>query len=442
LLMLLSLGVYLPTVSTDRVVNDSQAAAASAWRIATTGRPWIEGVATAQLEGHPDPDAWIIETKQGHLVHARTPGVILAGVPFYWVLNNDPDPSAFNIWVGGLAAACITAAGGVFMFLGLRSRLGDGVAFVATSALLFTTPVWTVSADALWTHTLTFLAIAGATWAFTRGRWGVAGAFLALGIFARAHLAVIAAVVGLYVGWRRRDWRIVIRLGASSALGLIMLVLWNRLVYGSWSVGGGYSHDVSGVVRGESGGLSYHFVNVLGFLAWPGRGLLVWTPVILLLLPSMLASWKGMPDWVRALALGGIAYSIVQLRVNVFHGGHGLYGYRVALELLVCLVPALVYAFRRTANLTRYVIGGVLGVQFAAFAIGATQGRKYLFDTAAKEAAGYQEVINPYWHALVDRPLTYGLFTLACLLTGVIVAKVATERTPLGPQQTKVAVNE
>jgi hypothetical protein len=423
LLILLSLGLYLPTISKDEVVNDSQAAAASAWRIATTGSPWMEEVDTARLEGHTDPDIWIVDTEHGHRAHNRTAGVILAGVPFYWALNNDPDPAAFRIWVGGVAAACITAAAGVFMFLGLRSRFGDGAAFAGTAALLFTTPVWSVSADALWTQNVTILAIAGATWALAGARWVVAGAFFALGILARPHLAVIAAVVGLYLGWRRRDWRIVLGMGASSALGLVMLTMWNRAVFGFWSLRGGYSYDVRGVVLGESGTVSHQVANVLGFLVWPSRGLLVWTPVILLLLPSMLAAWKQLPDWVRALVLGGVVYSVIQLRISPFHGGLGLYGYRVALELLVCLVPALLYAYKQTAAVTRYFIGGLLGLQFAAIAIGASTLPKYLFDEENHAA------VNAFVVSLADRPLAYGIFTAVCALVGILVTGFAMRRT-------------
>jgi hypothetical protein len=415
LLLLLALALYVPTVSKQRVVTDSQAAAASAWRIATTGRPWMEGVKAGALEGTRYPRMWIIETRQGHEVHARTPGVILAGVPFYWLLNNDPAPQNFEIWVGGVAAACFTAVAGLLMFLALRSRLSDGGAFVATSALLFATPVWSVSADALWTHSITVLAISGALWAATRSRWGMAGAFMGIGIFARAHLAVIAAIVGLYLGWRRRDWRITVRVAISSFVGLAMLVLWNKAVFGFWSLSGGYGSNPKDALLGDAGNSTlYNVANLLGFLANPDRGLLVWTPVILLLMPSLLAVRKQLPDWATAFALAGLTYTLVQLRINPFHGGQGFYGYRHGLELLVCMAPALIEAYKVTSRLTRLLIGLLLGMQFAVIAIGATAD-KYRVD--GKDLWH----TNAFIQALADQPLAFAALVAGCGLTGVVI---------------------
>lgn len=424
-LLLLALALYLPTVSKDTVVTDSQAAAASAWRIATTGRPWVEGVPTEDLEGSLYPDMWIIETPQGHEVHSRAPGAILPGVPFYWLLNNDPDPADFDIWVGGVAGAALTSAGGLLMYFALRPGVGEGAAFAGSAVLLFATPMWSVSANAMWTHNLTFVAIAGAMFAAVRSRWWLAGAFFALGILARAHLAIIAAVVGVYLGWRRRDWRIVAYTGATSALGLALLAAWNRAVFGSWSLRSGYSHNVETLVVGsEDGsgkGVLYDIANLIGFVLSPDRGFLVWTPVVLVLLPALLASWRQLPDWSRAFVLAGVAYSLVQLRINSFHGGQNFYGYRLALELLVCMTPALVYAYRRTSTGTKYVVGAVVGVQVAAFAIGAATERYYVHDAE-------MWFTSAYVNALADHPVGYGLFSLVCAVVGALVTHVSLRR--------------
>jgi hypothetical protein len=227
---------------------------------------------------------------------------------------------------------------------------------------------------------------------------------------------VIAAVVGLYLGWRRKDFRIVIRIGASSALGLVMLAVWNHAVFGSWSLRGGYNGYVTENILSPANTTPfYKFANVLGFLAAPDRGLLVWTPAILLLLPFV--PWRRLPDWVRGFLLAGIVYSAVQLQINSFRGGLGFYGYRLALELLVCMAPALVYAYRETTNRTRYVIGGVLGLQFAAVAIGASANRYWLDDEGIWTS-------NSYTVALFDHPWLYGLFTSACVLAALLITRV------------------
>lgn len=407
------MSIYVPSVSTFKVNTDSQAAAAAAWRIASTGHTGMDGVAIADLEGTRYPFTWLIDSADGRLVYNRTPGVILAGVPFYWALNQGTDPEQFEVWVGGVAAAFFTALAGVLLFLGLRSKFGSGTALGASAVFLFTTPAWSVSADALWTHSVTLLAIMGAIWAAGQSRWLLVGVFLGIGILARPHLAVIAAIVGLYLGWRRRDWKIVVSVGATSAIGLLLVALWNRAVFGAWSLSGGYEDYVTSNLVSGSGGLLMSVFNIVGFLFSPDRGLLIWTPLILVLLPSLMISWRQLPDWVQAFAVAGIIYSLVQLRINLFLGGQGYYGYRLALELLACLAPALVYAYRSTAPWTRVALGAIIGAQFAAISIGSiTEG--YLVggvDVWTK---------NAYLVALGERPLAFGLLTVFCAFTGAL----------------------
>ena len=51
LLFVVSLMIYVPTMATERVNGDSYAASVSAWSVAATGKPWLDGVNTSALEG-------------------------------------------------------------------------------------------------------------------------------------------------------------------------------------------------------------------------------------------------------------------------------------------------------------------------------------------------------------------------------------------------------
>ena len=42
------------------------------------------------------------------------------------------------------------------------------------------------------------------------------------------------------------------------------------------------------------------------------------------------------------MAFAGVIFGLAQVGVNVFHGGDGFYGYRLALETLVCVAPLYV----------------------------------------------------------------------------------------------------
>ena len=68
---------------------------------------------------------------------------------------------------------------------------------------------------------------------------------------------------------------------------------------------------------------------------------------------------------------GGLAYSILQCFLDDYDGGFGFYGYRLGLEMLACLAPAVAMAAPRAGKLARHLIGPVLAVQFCAIAIGA-----------------------------------------------------------------------
>ena len=91
----------------------------------------------------------------------------------------------------------------------------------------------------------------------------------------------------------------------------------------------------------SQGGAGY-LENLAGFLISPDRGLFVWTPLLLLLLPAVVRGWSSAPDWARWLALGGVTYGIAQVGLNVFHGGDAFYGYRLALEPLAAVTPLFV----------------------------------------------------------------------------------------------------
>lgn len=422
LIAIVSLGFYLPTAAEERVANDSHASSASAWRIATTGSPWMEGVDTSKLEGSAFHDTWLVDGANDHTVYNRTPGSILPAVPLYRLLNADPAPEGFEIWVGGLAASLMTSMAGVLLFCSVRRYVGTGVAFFGSLAFLLATPAWSVSADALWTHNLTLAGIAAAMYSATRERWWLAGFSFALAIFARPHVALVAAVVGLYLAWRLRRWQLLPIIGASSATGLVALVVWNRLVFGAWSLSGGYGTYVTDNLVAPLGSGLMHFVaNAVGFFFAPDRGLFVWTPVLLLLLPSLLANWRKVPYWMRAFVFGGLLYSTVQLRINDFFGGQGFYGYRLPLELLVCVTPAALAAFLVTARWTRVAIGSLLGLQFAAIAIGAARDYWWL---------GMEETwtSNVFVATVLDDPVL-GVFALAmALLAGAAMLWVTEGR--------------
>ena len=112
-------------------------------------------------------------------------------------------------------------------------------------------------------------------------------------------------------------------------------------------------------------------VNQLGIWVSPGRGILVWTPVILLLLPALRRSWADQTDWSKSLLAAGLVYTVLQASLNRFSGGERFYAYRLGLEVLACAFPALIIASRHIGPWARRLIGPVIALQFVAIMFGA-----------------------------------------------------------------------
>ena len=238
------------------------------------------------------------------------PGPILAGAPFYWLFGDaGTSESDFQLGPAALASSFITAAAVVLLFLAMRRHSRNSLAFIGALVFAFATPTWTVSANGLWTHPVTQLGIAGAAYGASRGKWWLTGLFLAVGMIGRPHVALIAAILGVGVAWSRRDWRVAVRVAIPTVLSLVAVAAWNRGVQGVWSVSGDfYGYAAQNATRAFSdGSLGTQARNYLGFLVSFNRGLLIWTPALLLFVPAVLRARKTLPDWSVWLAVGGLA---------------------------------------------------------------------------------------------------------------------------------------
>ena len=121
------------------------------------------------------------------------------------------------------------------MALALSSLITTIEACVGAAVFGLTTPMWSVAANGIWPHTITTLGIAGMAWAAATRRWWLVGLFGGVVLWGRLHAAVIVAVVGLYVAWRRREPAIAVRIGLMGGLALALICVWSRWMYGTWS---------------------------------------------------------------------------------------------------------------------------------------------------------------------------------------------------------------
>lgn len=424
LVLVVCFGVFAATAERHGVGNDAYASSVESWRMTSAGTPWLDGLDVQAIKGvhaKEEQGRWLLPAANGHVVAQRMAGTVLVSLPFYWAFGPDgTDVPDFSLAPAALAAAAWTAGTVMLMFLALRRRVGTPLALAGSLCLGFATPTWAVSANGTWTHTLTQFGIAGAAYALGRRNWWLAGLFIGVGMLARPHLAIIAAVVGLGMAWSRRDVRPAIGLAVPTVASLGFLAVWNHWMFGTWSViGSGYAGKAVAAVQGYSGASeevpSSQVLNVLGFFVSPARGLFVWTPLVLLLLPAVVRSWRRIDPWARWLLVAGLVYTAVQLRVQYFGGGVSFYSYRYGLELVTCAVPAFVMSVPAAGRIARWLAPPVIALQVAAVSIGAVNEAYFLLpDTFWHD--------NQFWVAMRFQPDLVGVWTGLLLLVGILVS--------------------
>jgi hypothetical protein len=407
LVFVAALAIYLPTASTDLIHVDVASSALGGFQIATTGEPWLDGEDLSDFPVTFGVPLWTGEAANGHTVVMRSPGPVIAAIPGYYLSNSAPGLSNFEIAPQAWTAAVLAAAALALMFLALRS-LGSRRAAVVVAILGLATPMWSVDADQLWTHTITTLGLAGMAWSASKERWWLVGVFGGIGLWGRLHVTLIVALLGLGLAiWRRRP-SIAVKVGLPSAAFLGLASLWGHWMYGGWSPAGGYAVTAIASTAAEPGGngTGVGFTNQLGLWFALDRGVLIWTPLILVMLPALVRSWRSIPDWSRLLLVGGLGYMLVQGRLNPFHGGDGYWGYRLGLEFLICATPALAFASTALRKWEWVIIPPLVGAQFAAISIGAITEATYLLTDQMWSH-------NSFVEALKARPGTWVWLILA-----------------------------
>ncbi len=195
-----------------------------------------------------------------------------------------------------LAGACLTALAVMIFHLAVQIKFNKSVALFATFIYAFATLNWAISAQGLWAHTVFNLALISIMLALFKAERSTAsrrhGLLLVAGFFCgllpsiRLTGLLFVLAIFAYVGITYRKQVIWLVIGASSAL---FNLFWNIFYFGfslKSSIAGGYS-----TLMQTSGeyifSVDYFKEAFFGLLISPGRGTLIFSPILLSAIPGI-----------------------------------------------------------------------------------------------------------------------------------------------------------
>ncbi|HKB49149.1 MAG TPA: hypothetical protein VKC57_15695 [Ktedonobacterales bacterium] len=288
---------------------------------------------------------------------------IIAAVPA-WILSRmgvvDLDaPLAPNL-IAVLAASLLTAAAVVLVFLTLIRLVPLRAALYTAIGLGLGTNYWPMLSRTLWQHETVAFGVALALWAWLRptrsltaAHFVIAGAGLALALTCRLQVAPLAAILLLGM-WVRAGLSRALLAGAIVSAATLTLFAAQYRWFGH--VLGGFSAMQAVALQPDAHGvtssLSHQpWIGAAGLLVSPSRGILIFSPVVLLALAGVRRSLSGPRDLRLGWLLGASgALFVVYGSYSVWWGGF-TFGPRYMLDLLVPLTPAA--AFGVEAALSR-----------------------------------------------------------------------------------------
>lgn len=354
------LAVYVATARTDLPYHiDAATNVFTAWTIGTTGSPILHDYAELAEPEHKGVFAWVVPSERGP-VSQYPPGTALLAAPVYAIWS-DATPvslSAENapadtrvtvpipsLWPAAIVAALTTAAALGFVALTVLEASGSRLMAVTTALIGgFGTSAWTVAGHQLWQHGPNMLWVALGVYLAARNRWGWAGAAFGALAVTRAPVLLVGVTLGVML-IVRRDFRLATRLLAGSVPGVVALLVYNWWLFGRLSVAGGYGeHFARQAIEPDLGS---YLGNIGTAFLDPNHGVFVWSPLVALVLVTTTTIVQRLPRWALASALGGLAYLLVQLKLNRSSGGSGFSYYRYPLESLAAAAPLLGAAGRQ-----------------------------------------------------------------------------------------------
>lgn len=353
---------------------------------ASDGSPIVDEAEGLTAEKYRGELVWLAESSRGP-ASQYPPGVGLYAAPFYLLDTSlTPTEATFShdgvtetvelqvpaLWPAAVAAALSAALAMTLLAATLGPLLGRRATLVAVAVAALGTGTWSIAANMLWQHGPAMMCISAGLYLASRDRFVGSGVAFAAALLVRPHTALVAAGVGLVVGWRRRSLRPVAAMAVPGLVALVGLVVYNDWLWGAAGVSGGYGSTFSDrAVETPFWILGQRLVEGV---IHPRYGMAMTSPFLVLGAVAMVARRRQAPDWAVGAAIGGLAYLLVQYQANRVSGGEGFFGYRYPLEALMAAAPMMALTLHawladRPRRTQAFVV--LAGLSIAMHAVGA-----------------------------------------------------------------------
>lgn len=327
-----------------------------------------------KLRADGTPYYFLTRAPGGEYVGTFGPGAPLVAAPFYGVMTLPDTAAALRNVVplvarSRLVAAILTAATAAIVFLTAARHLSLGGALLVAAIFGLGSCAWSLGSQALWAQTALQPFLALGIDQFLRSRERricalIAGVALGCAVGVRTTAVFVLIFVGLHLLTTDRKALGLCIAGALPPLAL--LAAYNVRHFGSPFA---EAHMVVGtaIATAKTGSPDLWstplWEGALGLLLSPARGLLVYSPILIL---SFAGAWRAArdPEWRPFLPLAAATAVVMAMRFKWFDWWGGFsYGYR---PLMDAIVPLAVLTIPAVAVLRRgMVVRGAVAVLLA-----------------------------------------------------------------------------